>query len=297
VPEQTLMLARVLTAAVLLPVVVLAVTWGPSWVVAALVALVTLLALHEFFRLGERVGLRGYHRWTTVCALALVLEQWATADVRTWPMGPDAKLVRTTGVLVLPLEFVFIVFALGAAVIALASRRGLRTSESGVLPAVGISASGLLFVALPLSYLVRLEGIEPRGPQLVLFALVLVWAGDTLAYFVGRAVGRFPMAPTLSPSKTWEGAVANVMGSLVAALLVARWLHVEPRQLLGVAVLANIAGQVGDLVESAYKRSAGVKDSGVLLPGHGGMLDRIDSLVFVAPVVWWYFGVVLQGRF
>ncbi len=288
-------LARVLTAAILIPLVVLGVLWGPTWLVAALVGLVTLLALYEFFRLGERIGLRGYPRWTAVCALALVFEQWAAAEVQTWSLGHGVNLVRTTSKLVLPLEFVFVVFVLGAAVIALADRRG-GAPETEVLPALGISAGGLLFVALPLSYVVRLDGLARRGPQLTLFALCLVWAGDTLAYFVGRAIGRRPMAPVLSPKKTWEGAVANVLGSLVAALLFARWLEAKPGQLLVVAALANVAGQIGDLVESAYKRSAGVKDSGVLLPGHGGMLDRIDSLIFAVPVVWWYFGVLLHGR-
>jgi phosphatidate cytidylyltransferase len=94
------------------------------------------------------------------------------------------------------------------------------------------------------------------------------------------------MAPALSPKKTWEGAAANLCGSLLVAIFFARWMQVDTLSLLVIAGLANIAGQMGDLIESAYKRGAGVKDSSSLLPGHGGMLDRIDSLILAIPVVW-----------
>jgi phosphatidate cytidylyltransferase len=146
--------------------------------------------------------------------------------------------------------------------------------------------AGLLFVALPFSYLVRVNEIERIGRQLVLFTLCLIWAGDMLAYFVGRSLGRLPMAPALSPKKTWEGAIANLLASLLVAVLFARWMQADIASLLVLAALANIAGQMGDLIESAYKRGAVVKDSGALLPGHGGMLDRVDSLILAAPVVW-----------
>ncbi len=94
------------------------------------------------------------------------------------------------------------------------------------------------------------------------------------------------MAPALSPKKTWEGALGNLIGSLLVAVAFSYWLQIDIWMLIAVAVLANIAGQMGDLLESAYKRSANVKDSGGLLPGHGGMLDRIDSLILASPVVW-----------
>jgi phosphatidate cytidylyltransferase len=155
-----------------------------------------------------------------------------------------------------------------------------------VLPGIAMSSAGLLLVALPFSYLVRINEIERTGRQLVLFVLCLIWAGDTLAYFVGRSLGRLPMAPALSPRKTWEGAFANLLGSLLVAIFFARWMQFDTISLLVTAGLANIAGQMGDLIESAYKRGAGVKDSSSLLPGHGGMLDRIDSLILASPAVW-----------
>jgi phosphatidate cytidylyltransferase len=282
---------RVLTATVLVPAVVAAVWWGPPWLVASLLAGVLMLALLEFFALGDKSKLSGFPRWTAACSLWLVYEQWAAGTVTRFTLS-EFSLTRTPDNLVVPLEVVLLAFVLGAAVLAIVSRRPL----SEALPGVGVSAAAILCVALPLSYLVRIHGIERRGRELVLFTLVLVWLGDTLAYFVGRAIGRLPMAPTISPKKTWEGAGGNIVGSLIAAAGFAWWMNVEPRHLLIMAALANVAGQAGDLAESAYKRGAEVKDSGTLLPGHGGVLDRIDSLIFAAPVVWCYFWFVMGGR-
>lgn len=124
--------------------------------------------------------------------------------------------------------------------------------------------------------------------KLLLFALVITWVGDSSAYFAGRALGKHRMAPVLSPNKTWEGTLASLLGALLVGVVFARWLTVPLPYLLGMAAVGNIAGQAGDLLESAYKRSAGVKDSGSLLPGHGGVLDRIDALILAIPVVWYY---------
>ncbi len=288
-------LARVLTALVLIPVVVAVVWWGSTGLVAACAGLAALLALLEFFALGARAGLHGYRLWTGLCALALLFQQWAAAESESWTLGGGLHLTRSSGGpegLGLPLDLVLLVFVLGAASMALASRRPLAE----VLPAIGISAAGLLFVVLPFSYVVRLHGARSEGPKLLLFTLVLVWIGDTLAYFVGRSVGRLPMAPQLSPKKTWEGAAANLLGSLLVGAIFARWMSIEPRHLLVMAGLGNIAGQAGDLLESAYKRSAGVKDSGGLLPRHGGVLDRLGALRLAAPVVWYYVQVVVSRR-
>jgi phosphatidate cytidylyltransferase len=278
--------SRVLTALVLIPIVVGIVWYGTPAIVAALSALVLLPALYEFFRLGAQAGLPGYWRWTTVCGLLLLYAQWGAGQVETHPLGYGLDIVRSVGAVNLPVEGVILIFAAGIAAIGLATRRPIAE----IFPSAAVSAAGLLFVALPFSYLVRLDATERVGKQLVLFALAIVWAGDTLAYFVGRSFGRVPMAPSLSPKKTWEGAAANLLAGLFVAVAFARWMGTDLSVMLIVAVLANVAGQVGDLFESAYKRSAGVKDSGVLLPGHGGMLDRIDSLIFAAPVVWCYVG-------
>lgn len=284
------MLTRVFTAVVLVPVVVGIVWLSPPGLVAAVVAGVALLALWEFFALGEKAGLRGYPRWTMACALWIVYEQWAAGTVTRWTLS-DFSLTRASNTVALPLDVVLLGFLLGAATLAIVGPRPL----ADIFGAISISAAALVFVALPLSYLVRIHSIE-RGRELLLFTLVLIWLGDTLAYFIGRAIGRLPLAPAISPKKTWEGAVGNVIGSLVAAAAFGWWMKVDAKPWLILAVLANVAGQIGDLVESAYKRSAGAKDSGTLVPGHGGVLDRIDSLIFAAPAVWCYFWLVLGGR-
>jgi len=178
------------------------------------------------------------------------------------------------------------------AAIALSTRRPLVET----LPAAGISCSGLLLVAFPLSYAVRLHGLRDVGHLLLLFVLVITWVGDTAAYFVGRAIGKRALAPHLSPKKTWEGTIASFLGSLIVALIFARFITVPLPHLLAMAALGNVAGQVGDLLESAYKRSAGMKDSGSLLPGHGGVLDRIDALILAIPVVWYYWIVIYSPR-
>jgi phosphatidate cytidylyltransferase len=183
-------------------------------------------------------------------------------------------------------------FVLGVAVLTLWTKRPLVEA----LPAAGISASGLILVAFPLSYSVRLHGAGTQGPALLLFAMVIIWVGDTAAYFVGRSFGKYKLAPHLSPNKTWEGTVASFLGSLFVAVVFARFMTVPLPHLLGMAAVGNVAGQVGDLLESAYKRSAGIKDSGSLLPGHGGVLDRIDALILAIPVVWYYWILIYSPK-
>ncbi len=276
------MLARILTACVLIPLVVALVWWGPAWLLAVTAATVALLALLEFLHLGERVGLRPFRNWTLLCAAGLFYAQYSQGLTEVRPFGDGAALIQVRAVGAISVEAVLLIFIFGAALIVLAMKRPL--SES--LPAISIGSAGLLFVAFPFSYLVRLDEMSQVGRALILFTLVLIWAGDTFAYFTGKAIGRFPMAPALSPKKTWEGAIANLIGSIVVAVGFSYWLQIDLWTLVAIAVAANIAGQMGDLLESAYKRAANVKDSGALLPGHGGMLDRIDSLILATPVVW-----------
>lgn len=283
------MLVRIITASCLIPIVVAIVWVGPLELVAIAAALVAMLALVEFFQLGERLGFHAFAKWTSVCAAAIFYAQYSIGVAESH--GADLLLARTVRGLPVSIPVVLLIFMLGCAAIGLGTRRSLHD----VLPSISISSAGLLFIGLPFSYLVRLSEIERYGRQLVLFTLVLVWAGDMLAYFVGRAVGRLPMAPALSPKKTWEGAVGNMAASLAVAVFFSRWIEFSASAMVVMAALANVAGQIGDLLESAYKRGAVVKDSGGLLPGHGGMLDRIDSLIFAAPVVWLLYEWFMRG--
>jgi len=286
---------RVATAAVLVPVVVGLVLWGSTAIVALAIALVTLLALFEYFALGEAIGHRAYRFWTGTCALLLVFVQWwgVTRQAYGFPRRlPVERGIEYLFATPLTVDAVFFLFVLGIAALTLATRRPLVE----VLPAAGISASGLILIAFPLSFAIPLHAIRGQGPALLLFAMVIVWVSDTAAYFVGRSIGKHPFAPKLSPNKTWEGAVAGFLASLAVAFVFMPWVNVPLVHLLAIAALGNIAGQVGDLLESGYKRSAGIKDSGTLLPGHGGVLDRIDALILAIPVVWYYWILIYSPR-
>jgi len=286
---------RVATAAVLIPLAVGIVLWGSTPVLALAVALVTMLALFEYFALGEAIGHRAYRFWTATCALLIVYVQWLATVVRSGVFVGFASPSRMTWSMVRTFprtEDAIFVFVLGIAAITLFTKRPLVET----LPSAGTSASGLVLVAFPLSYAIRLHGSGTQGPGLLLFAMVIIWVGDTAAYFVGRSIGKHALAPHLSPKKTWEGTIASFVGSLIVAVVFARFMTVPLPHLLGMAAVGNVAGQVGDLLESAYKRSAGIKDSGSILPGHGGVLDRIDALILAIPVVWYYWILICAPR-
>lgn len=158
------------------------------------------------------------------------------------------------------------------------------SSLTDIFPYVAAALLGALYTFAPWRSAVQLR---KESVHLLFFALALNWAGDSAAYYVGRKLGRHPLAPVLSPKKSWEGALASVAGSvLLGWLYLGRFLPRLPWwEVIVLAAVGNVAGQFGDLAESAMKRGAGVKDSGSLLPGHGGVLDRLDSSLFALPVV------------
>jgi phosphatidate cytidylyltransferase len=275
---------RVLTALVLIPLVLILVFLGPKWLIALAVAVVAALAAWECLDLAERVGAKPPRIAVLVAILALFAGSFEWAD----------QTVAILGFLSLGL-LVFCTF--------------FRPVEE-VMADVSSSVFTLLYVGFSLVALPALrEDPDGNGATLVTFLLCVVWAGDIAALYVGRHLGRHKLAPSLSPNKTWEGALGSVAGSLLvtAALLglasqLAEW-NVERLSFhgeawyywMGLAVVVNVAAQLGDLAESALKRSAGVKDSGSLLPGHGGVLDRIDALLLAAPVLW--YAQVIHQRF
>lgn len=179
-----------------------------------------------------------------------------------------------------------------ALVLALGFVEAYRLLPGGALSRAALS---ILYLGVPLAAFAYLRiapsgdwpaafGLEP-GARLVLTLLLTTWSGDTAAYFVGRGVGRHKLAPRISPGKTWEGAIANSVASVVVALGLGHVGQLGVACGLTIGLAVGVLGQVGDLLESAIKRRAGVKDSGALFPGHGGILDRIDSLLLPAPVV------------
>ena len=293
---------RVLTALVLMPAAIAIVLFAPTWGVAIAVAVLTVQALWEYFALGEAIGHRAYRFWTFFCALLLLVQTWRstrpfaflTASVHqsgtvqsTAISAQAAAIGQRISAIYSPVSLFFL-FVMGLTVLTLFTRRPLVET----LPSAGISSSALLLVAFPLSFAVRLDAFKLNGPRLLLFALVVTWAADTVAYFAGRAFGKHPLAPHISPKKTWEGSIAGVAGSLIVGYVFHYWLTIPVPHLLAMAFVGNVAGQMGDLLESACKRSAGVKDSGGLLPGHGGILDRIDALILCIPAIWYYLVLV-----
>lgn len=254
-------LQRVITGLVAVPVVLSVVLFAPPKIFAAVIALVALLALREYLDLAERFGA-------------------APLRYPAYIFGGLAVVGRAIG-LSLFLESALVLLALTLV---------MRPGRDLALSLAGASSSvlGVLYVALPLSLLISLRQ-APRGEYLVIYVLILTWVGDTAAYYAGRAFGRHKLAPRISPGKTWEGSVASLLGAMAVGgwflghyfTAVPLWLNVMT------AIVVNVAGQAGDLAESALKRGAGVKDSATLLPGHGGMLDRIDALLFAIPVLWY----------
>ena len=294
---------RVATAAVLMPVVIALVVWGSTTLVAVAVAVLTAVALWEYFGLGEAIGHRGYRVWTVICAVLLVFQSardgaYAVLLTKVTTGGAtlgQGTVGRSFASVSYPLSAtlyspstLFFLFVIGLAFLILWTRRALVEA----LPAAGISCSALLLVAFPLSFAARLHAIPAIGREMLLFACGITWAADSVAYFVGRAFGKHLLAPHLSPKKTWEGSAGGMAGSLVVAWAFSYWIKIPFGHLLAMAAIGNVAGQMGDLLESAYKRSAGVKDSGEILPGHGGILDRIDALILCIPVVWYYLVLV-----
>jgi phosphatidate cytidylyltransferase len=280
---------RIITALVLILAVLALIFFGQLWMITLAAALIAELAAYEYLKLAA-VGAESH-------GLKLRIPIWwmalgtALAFVVTLPDFPvEAQLP-----------------VLSALTLVLFAWNGFRSPLIQVLPDTAQGLFGLIYIAYPLT-LMPLLWKQEDGPALVFFLMVCVWAGDIAALYIGRAFGKRKLAPRLSPGKTWLGSIASIAGSMLAAGLVvyiadaltARGntiLHISQPlwQSLLLAAILNIAAQLGDLLESAIKRGAGVKDSGTMLPGHGGILDRIDALLVAAPVLW--FILLLKDHF
>lgn len=264
---------------------------------AVVAGVVALLTIHEFLKLTESYGVRPLrvltYIFTGIFFLLLALN-----------IGNDKPLLSTA-------VFVYCVGFSAAIAPFIFLTRSMRNEDlSSGYPAAAASVFAITYIALPMGMLVQLRQ-QYSGAFYVLYLLFVVWAGDIFAYFVGKSIGRHLMAPRISPKKTWEGAIASLAASIGVGCLLFRYalplssalLHAglierkdgifgleQPAMgpIVVLTIVINVAAQLGDLVESLIKRGAGVKDSGAILPGHGGMLDRIDALLFAAPVLWYY---------
>ncbi|MGA8940715.1 MAG: phosphatidate cytidylyltransferase [Acidobacteriaceae bacterium] len=270
---------RILTAIVLIALVLALLFFGRLWMVTLVAGLVAVLAALEFRGFTDAGGCP-IPLWWTISAVILFF-------LATFFRPMDTITVVAFATLVL--------FAVAA----------FRASQERVLWQTSAGVLMLLYVAYPLSLLPQILN-EENGLALILFLFLCVWSGDIAALYVGKRYGRHKFAPRLSPNKTWEGAIASVMASCLfgmGLILLGDWftqqnsgfsrLHTtEPWWVfLILAIVLNAAAQFGDLLESALKRGAGVKDSGTILPGHGGVLDRIDALLLAAPILWFIIAV------
>jgi phosphatidate cytidylyltransferase len=245
---------RILTALVLIPAVVWLVLFAPAWAFQIAVAAVGLIAFWEFDHIAEANGIARAGYAGMAAGLALMF-------------APRPEIV------------VVLVAFLGMTL-------AMRVADlSDAMAAGAVFTLGMVYIFGAFRCAIELRSINAHW---LMFAFLLSWAGDTAALYIGKAFGRHALAPRVSPAKTWEGAIGSVAGGILAGWVYAHYLipAAPVAIVIAIAAVGNLAGQFGDLCESAMKRGAGVKDSGSSLPGHGGWLDRIDSSLFSIPVVY-----------
>lgn len=259
---------RIITAIIGLPLLIGAVWFGAPWF-TIIVAAMAAIGSFEFYRMGNNLGSQPLWIFGVLWTVLLVASQHCKYHA-TMP------LLVTLGV-VIPAIWILV-----------------RRSRERALTDWSLTIAGVLYIGWMISWWVGLRNLE-FGKEWVFFGLFSTFANDTCAFFCGRAWGTKPLAPSISPAKTWQGAVGGGIATIIAAVVLKTVFHLPPTylQVALLGCLLSIFAQLGDLLESLFKRNAGIKDSGKLLPGHGGMLDRIDSLVFTGFIV--YFWVTLTS--
>ena len=279
------LMVRTLSGLVLVAVFVGAVL-GSQWSFGALLLLILVGGQTEFYKLARETGLSP-QRWmglavgVLLCALSFVVFRQFSRSVTDEAGGAVLYLLLYIGLL-LPTLFVCELFRRSATPLA----------------NLGATLLGVLYVAVPLSLLLYVPVLAGDGvwrPETVLCYIFIIWANDVFAYLVGMTFGRHRLCERLSPKKSWEGFFGGLAGAVATGLAAAYALDANYWVWGGLALVASLSGVAGDLVESMFKREAGVKDSGQVIPGHGGVLDRFDALLLSAPYVFLY--LLLVGRF
>ncbi len=264
--------AREITAAILSPIAIWIIGWSHPYVFDGAIALIAVLAMHEFLTLGRK---KGYDVPIFLCTLIMLVIMAAF-------ILPDlsVEIGMFAALLIIPASYVL-------------GRKGLEDS----LPSSAIAVLATTYVGMLGGSLIRLRNDFPEGSKLIFFLLLVVWLGDSGAYYVGKQLGRHKLSPRISPKKTVEGLFGGVSASIITAIVIHftffRSFPLHHAVIAG--VLLSVAGVIGDLAESMWKRSADVKDSGSLLPGHGGFLDRFDSILFTAPILYCYWTLIVHG--
>ena len=264
--------SREITAAIGAPFVIWLIGWSHEYVFDAVIAAVAVLAMIEFINLGKA---KGYHIPLALCIVIMIIIMAAfILEHLSVELGVFAAL------LLIPASYVF----------------GGKPLEDS-LPSSAVAVLATTYVGMLGGSLIRLRNDFPDGWKLVFFLLLVVWLGDSGAYYVGKKFGKHKLSPRISPKKTVEGLAGGMAASLITAVVI-HFTFFRNFPLLHAViagVLLSFAGVVGDLAESMWKRSADVKDSGRLLPGHGGFLDRFDSILFTAPILYCYWTLIVHG--
>jgi phosphatidate cytidylyltransferase len=264
--------AREITALVAAPAIIWVIGWGHEYVFDATIAVVAVLAMYEFLDLGRH---KGYDIPIPLC-IAIMLIIMAAFILE----GLSVEFGMFAALLLIPASYVF----------------GKRSLEDS-LPSSAIAVLGTTYVGMLSGSLIRLRNDFPEGSKLVYFLLLVVWLGDSGAYYVGKTFGKHKLSPRISPKKTVEGLLGGVAASVITAVVI-HYTFFDKFPLhhaIIAGVILSISGVIGDLAESMWKRSADVKDSGTLLPGHGGFLDRFDSILFTAPILYSYWTLIVHG--
>jgi phosphatidate cytidylyltransferase len=259
---------RELFAAAAIPLLVATIIWLPPWGFLAILTAAALLACDEYLKLARAAEVI-VGRWFVLLLLAALL-------ISSWLAGVEGLAISTLATLV----------------IVPTVRLGRPESPQGGLSGVAVEVFAVLYLGATAACLgwLRLWPQEPDGVKVLFFFLACIWIGDSGAYYIGKNFGRHKMSPKISPNKTFEGLVGSFVTTYLAAAGTAYILDLglHPAHVAALATILAVAAPLGDLVESLFKRDSGIKDSSNLLPGHGGFLDRTDSLFYPAPLVLGY---------
>ncbi|OGR82927.1 MAG: hypothetical protein A2901_03805 [Elusimicrobia bacterium RIFCSPLOWO2_01_FULL_54_10] len=275
-----MLLPRFLTAVVGVPLVILALWWGQIPFFALFLG-ITLLALYEYITLAEEAG------WPIYKKSGMILGGFLSVSI--FLFGTKMGFNRSARP-----EVFFTAAAITVVIILLVIPALFRRNKEDVFQSVANTFLGIFFVSWGLSHLYLIRDLRPQGRELTFFLFLIIWAVDIGAYAGGMKFGRTKLSADVSPRKTWEGAVAGTLAGLAVAFICqAVFLpNFSPSQTTGLGLLIVVFAQFSDLSESLFKRNIGVKDSGSLLPGHGGLLDRFDSFLLTAPA--YYYALVFM---
>ncbi len=262
---------REITAAIASPLTIWIIGWAPNPIFDLTICIIGTLALYEFLVLGTR---KGYTIPIVICIAAML---FIVAAFILEPISVEMGVFLA--LLLIPASYVF-----------------ANGSLDDALPSSGIAVLATLYVGMLGGSLVRLHNDFPEGPRLIFFLLLVVWLGDAGAYYCGKNFGRHKMSPRISPKKTIEGGIGGALTSVITAVVI-HFTFFKSFPLLHAVIaglLLSVTGMIGDLAESMWKRSAAVKDSGTLIPGHGGFLDRFDSIFYTAPILYAYWFLIVH---